>query len=144
MNQRAEILHEHVIFIVLNIVFFSVMLLFVYLQSSSVHLMEEETAKQIALIIDVAKPGTEVSINLKNFFEKAEKNGINRLNSIEIDKEKNLVFVRGSEDSFFEYGYFNDGVDFAYSPKGDYLELVIIDMGEEVEEDGEVEKELGN
>ena len=127
ISKRGEILQENVIFIVLNVVFFSIMLLFIYLQSSSVHLMEEETAKQIALIIDAVKPGTILEINLKDFFEKAEKNGVSRLKSIEIDKENNLVIVRGDEDSFFEYGYFNAGIDFAYSPKGDYLELNVIE-----------------
>lgn len=134
MNKKADILHEHVIFIVLNVVFFAIMLVFIYLQSSSVHLMEEETAKQIALLIDVAKPGTDIEINLNDFFEKAEKNGINRLNSIEIDKDKNLVIVRGNKDSFYEYGYFNEEVDFAYSPKGDYLVLSIIEPEEKQQE----------
>jgi len=148
MNKRAEILHEHVIFIVLNIVFFSVMLLFIYLQGSSVHLIEEETAKGIALLIDVAKPGTTVELNLKEFFEKAEKNGISRDKIIEIDKEKNLVIVRGSEDSFYEYGYFNDGVDngnvdFAHGidiDNRDYWKLVVVRIEEEVKDSEEVEK----
>ena len=90
MNTKAEILHENVIFIILNVVFFSVMLAFIYLQSSSVHLMEEETAKQVALLIDAAKPGTDIEINLKDFFEEAEENGVERVRSIEIDKEENL------------------------------------------------------
>jgi len=133
MNKKAEILHENVIFIILNVVFFSVMVLFIYLQGSSVHLIEEETAKQVALLIDVAKPGTDIEINLKDFFEQAEGNGIERVKSIEIDKEKNVVLVRGSEDSFYEYGYFNDGVDFAYSPEGNCLVLNVVEI-EGVEE----------
>ena len=144
MNKRAEILHEHIIFLVLNVVFFSVMVLFIYLQASSVHLLEEETAKGIALLIDVAKPGTEeVSINLKDFFEKAEKNGVNRLNSIEINKEMNLVIVRGSKKSFFEYGYFNDGIEFVYSVKGDYFELKrVVEIKNKDIEEGVVENEI--
>ena len=46
-NKKAGILHENVIFIILNVVFFSMMLVFIYLQTSSVHLMEEETAKKL-------------------------------------------------------------------------------------------------
>ena len=134
-NKKAEILHENVIFIILNVVFFSVMIAFIYLQSSSVHLMEEETAKQVALLIDASKPGTDIEVNLKDFFEEAEKNGIDRLKSIEIDKNKNVVLVRGSEDSFFEYGYFNDGVDFAYGSEGDYLVLNVIEVEKEVKEE---------
>jgi len=120
------------------------MVLFIYLQASSVHLLEEETAKGIALLIDVAKPGTEeVSINLKDFFEKAEKNGVNRLNSIEINKEMNLVIVRGSKKSFFEYGYFNDGIEFVYSVKGDYFELKrVVEIKNKDIEEGVVENEI--
>lgn len=124
MNKKADLLHEHVIFIVLNVVFFSVMLLFIYIQGSSVHLIEEETAKQIALLIDAAKPGTTIEINLKDLFAEAEKEGISKENSVKIDNDKNLVIVKGSEKSFYEYSYFND-VDVERNLKGDYLMLVI-------------------
>ncbi|MDP3026934.1 MAG: hypothetical protein Q8N63_04445 [Nanoarchaeota archaeon] len=124
MNKKADILHEHVIFIVLNVVFFSIMLLFIYIQGSSVHLTEEETAKQIALLIDAVKPGTTIEINLKDLFAKAEKEGISKENSIKIDNDKNLVIVQGSKKSFYEYSYFND-INVGYNIKGDYLVLII-------------------
>jgi len=107
-NKKAGILHENVIFIILNVVFFSIMLVFIYLQTSSVHLDEEQTAKQIALLIDASRPDTIIEINLKDIFEEAEKNGINRENVVQINEDKSLVIVKASEDSFFEYGYFND------------------------------------
>jgi cell division protein FtsL len=44
-KKGSELLSENVIFIILNVVFISIIILFVYLQSSSIHLMEEETAK---------------------------------------------------------------------------------------------------
>jgi len=126
MNKKAGILHENVIFIILNVVFFSVMFLFIYLQGSSVHVIEEETAKQVALLIDASKPGTEIEVNLADFFEKAEKKGISREKSVEIDSDRNLVIVRGSEDSFYEYSFFND-VDVGYEikEKNDFLILVM-------------------
>ncbi len=107
-NKKAEILHENVIFIILNVVFFSIMLIFIYLQGSSVHLDEEETAKQIALLIDASRPGTILEINLEDLFLEADKEEISKENVVEIDEEKNLVIVRASEDSFYEYSYFND------------------------------------
>lgn len=133
MNKKADILHEHVIFIVLNVIFFSIMLLFIYIQGSSVHLMEEETAKQIALLIDAARPETTIDaamsettieINLKNLFAKAEKEGISNNDVVTIDNDKNLVIIRGSKKSFYEYSYFND-VNVGYNVKGDYLVLII-------------------
>ncbi len=123
-NKKAEILHENIIFIILNVVFFSIMLVFIYLQGSSVHLSEEETAKQIALLIDASRPGTVMEINLEDLFLEAEKDGINKENVVEINEIKNLVTVRASEDSFYEYGYFND-VYVLNSIKGNYLVLEI-------------------
>ena len=124
MNKKSEILHENIIFIILNVVFFSVMLIFIYLQGSSVHLDEEETAKQVALLIDESRPETTIEINLKALFLESEKKGINREKVVEIDEDKNLVIVKASEDSFYEYGYFND-VYVLDSIKGDSLVLEV-------------------
>ena len=124
LNKKANVLHEQIIFIILNVVFFSIIILFIYLQSSPVHLAEEETAKQIALLIDSSKPSSEIQVNLADFFEKAEGNGISKKNSINIDNDNNLVVVKGREDSFYEYSYFND-VDVEYNFKEGYLVLVI-------------------
>ncbi len=124
MNKKADILHENIIFIILNVVFFSVMLIFIYLQGSSVHLSEEETAKQIALLIDASRPETIIEINLKDLFLESEKNGINKEKVVEINGDKNLVVVRASGNSFYEYSYFND-VHVLNSISGDYLVLEI-------------------
>lgn len=125
-NKKAELLPETVIFIILNVLFFGFMIGFIYLQSSSVHLSEEETAKRIALVIDSAKPGTEIEMNLKDFFSQAEKEGIAKEVSIEVDNNKNLIIVRGSKDSFFEYSYFND-VSVKFGFNGDYLKLEVLE-----------------
>jgi len=124
-NKKGEMLHETVIFVILNIIFFVVMMLFINLQSSSIHLMEEEHAKQIALLIDSSRPDTNINVFMGEFFARAEKNKINRVNSVIIDNEKNLVIVKGSEDSSFEYGFFND-VNIKFDFKGDYLILEIV------------------
>ena len=119
-SKKAGILHENIIFIILNLVFLTALIVFIYLQTSSVHLMEEENAKKIALMIDVLRPGTEIELELAEFFEKAEKEGTEREKSVVIDNEKNLVIVRGSEDSFYEYDFFND-LEVAYKIQGNKL-----------------------
>jgi hypothetical protein len=124
MKKKGQILTENIVFIVLNVTFFSIMILFVSLQSSSVHLKEEETAKQIALLIDASKPETIIEVNLKDFFAKAEKEGISKENSIKIDNYNNIVIAKGSEKSFYEYSYFNE-VNVEYNLKGDDLILII-------------------
>jgi len=120
-NKKAEILHEQVIFIILNVVFFAILIAFIYLQGSAVNLVEEETAKQIALLVDASRPGTEIRINLADFFEKSE---ISKENSIVIDNDFNKIVVKGSEESSYDYSYFND-VDVEYNFEEEYLVLVI-------------------
>jgi hypothetical protein len=125
MNKKAELLPETVIFVILNVLFFGLMIGFIYLQGSSVHINEEETAKRIALIIDSAKPGTELEVNLRDFFDKAKKEGIAKEVSVEIDNGKNIVLVRGSQKSFYEYSFFSDfNVKFGFD--GDYLKLEVV------------------
>ena len=46
------------------------------------------------------------------------------------DRRKNIA-----NKSFYEYSYFNEGVDFAYGPKGDYLALNIVDVEGEIKEE---------
>jgi hypothetical protein len=125
VGKKAELLPETTIFIILNVLFFGLMVGFVYLQGSSVHLSEEEAAKKIALVIDSAKPGMEIEINLGTFFDRAGKEGIVKESSIEIDNAQNLVIVHGSKDSFFEYSYFND-VNVKFGFAGDYLKLEVV------------------
>ena len=123
-NKKAEILTEQVIFIILNIAFFAILLSFIYIQGDSVHWAEEDTAKQIALLIDAARPGTEIKVNVEDFIKKAGKKGVNEQQAIFIDKEKNIVRVKGDVDSFYEYIFFND-VKVSYSVVGGNLNLKI-------------------
>jgi hypothetical protein len=125
MNKKASFLHENLIFIILNVMFFVIMLLFVTMKGSEIHLAEEEVSKQIALLIDVSKSGTRLEINLQEFFEKAESKGMRRERTIKIDNEDNFVKVIGSEDTFYEYSYFND-VDINFNFEGDYLILEVV------------------
>ncbi len=123
-NKKASgFLSEHIVFIILNVVFFSVMVLFIYIQGNSVHLLEEETAKQVALLVDVAKPGTEIQLNLKELFDRARKDNLDKRDAFKIDKNRNVVIIKGSEKSFYEYSYFND-IDIIYE-FGDEVEGVV-------------------
>ena len=121
MNKKAEILQEQVVFILLNIAFLAIMIVFIYTQTTSISLLEEKYSKQIGLIVDSAKEGTIVKIDFKSFFDKIK---IDKEDSIKIDNEENKVIVKGNEDSFYEFGFFNN-VDVEYSFEGDYLVLVI-------------------
>ena len=125
MNNKASILHENIIFIVLNLIFLVMMILFIQMKGSAIHIAEEETAKQIALVIDAAKPGTQLEINLADFFKKAEENGIRKDKSVFINNEQNIVVVKGSSDTFYDYSYFNN-VNIKFNFKENYLILEVV------------------
>ena len=71
MKKRGQILAENVIFIVLNLIFLAILVLFIYSKSGSEAILEEKYAKQIALIIDSAKPGMNISLNMEDAYKKA-------------------------------------------------------------------------
>lgn len=105
-NNRGEIIVENVIFIVLNLVFLSILVLFLVNQSSGVVLLERPYAKQIALLADSARPGMVMEINMVKAMKLAKKNKINFEDVIKI--EDNFVIVKLSSNSGKGYSFFND------------------------------------
>jgi len=104
MNKRgASILTENIIFIVLNIVYLSILVLFLFQQASGVTLLEESYSKQIALLIDSSKPGMEIYIDMTEGIEAAEEEKYSG-NFVIIND--NLVTVKLSEKSSYTYSFF--------------------------------------
>lgn len=106
MKKRGEILIENLIFIILNVVFLTILALFLLKQGSGTVLLESAYAKEIALIVDSAKPDMVVKINLENALDVAEKNGIPFAEVVSF--EGNYVKVKLNEDGGYLYHFFND------------------------------------
>src|SRR3989344_5209863 len=87
-RRGANILTENIIFILLTLIFFAILITFIFSRTTSAVLIEEELAKQTALIIDSAKPETIIKINVEEAIEKAEKE---KYAGKIITIEKNLV-----------------------------------------------------
>jgi len=105
-GRRGEILIENVVFIVLNLAFLTILVLFLLKQGSGAIVLEKSYAKQTALLIDGAKPGMFMKINMKEGYDLAKENGIPFDEVVRIDK--NFVNVRLTEDSGYSYSFFND------------------------------------
>lgn len=105
IGKRGNLLAENLIFIILNLVFLSILIIFVVSKSQSPAMMEEEMAKQIALLIDSAHPGTAIKINVEDALSKAKNNNYNQ--DI-IFKQKNIVTVRMRDKGGYSYSFFND------------------------------------
>lgn len=110
-NKKAEdesLLNSAVMFIVIVLVFFAAMIFFVSRAGSGAGVYEQIYAKKIALVIDQLKPGMNVSMDIKELYSIADKNNINRLDTIKIDNEKKQVYVQISQAKGYTYSYFTD------------------------------------
>jgi len=123
-RKRGQILVENIIFIVLNLIFLTILILFIYSKSGAEAVLEEKYAKQIALLIDSAKPEMEIHLNMEDAIKKAEEN------NWEVDKivsiSGNTVTVKLREKGGNSYSFFNDVVvSTPYPDEKEYIFLII-------------------
>ncbi|MDP3987003.1 MAG: hypothetical protein Q8P81_02140 [Nanoarchaeota archaeon] len=105
-NKKGNILTENIIFIILNIVFLSILMLFLFSKMGSAAVLEEKYAKQIALIIDSAEPAMAIDLEMEDAMDVAAKEGMNSRDIVEI--KENLVTVRLRSEGGYSYSFFND------------------------------------
>ncbi len=113
MKKEGTILIENVVFIILNLLFITILVLFIFRQGNGAVLLEQSYAKNIALIIDSAIPVTEIKLNMEDAFKLAEKNGIKREDIVK--KNGNIITVKLSEKGGYQYSFFNN-VDVSIYP----------------------------
>jgi len=104
--KRGEILIENIIFILLNVAFLTILVLFLLQQGNGAVLLENSYAKEIALLIDSARPNTVIHLNLNDLKEVADGNGIPFADVVKI--ENNYVVVKLSEKGGYRYHFFNE------------------------------------
>ncbi|MEK6935378.1 MAG: hypothetical protein AABW67_01185 [Nanoarchaeota archaeon] len=107
-NKKANITLETIIFILLNLVFFVVMLVFAYSSGDKEFVYEQTLAKEVALIIDNAKPNTIISLDIDKYADLAEKNKQHMEKIIQLNKKENSVEVNLKQKGGYSYQYFSD------------------------------------
>ena len=125
----SDLLYPVVIFIVVNLLFFSMLLIFVYRQQSGALIYEQAYAKQIAMMIDYAKPEMGVPINFSKGIEIAKKNG-KTSGLVEIDDKNREVIVKLDERGGYAFKYFSD-YDVKIEFADNFLLIYIKEKGEE-------------
>jgi len=105
-GKRANILTENIIFIVLNLTFIIILLLFIFTKTGSASVLEEKYAKQIALLIDAAEPVMTINLNMEDAIKTAEKENFPPGEIVKIDG--NIVTVKLRENGGYGYSFFND------------------------------------
>ncbi|MBU2562620.1 MAG: hypothetical protein KKF68_03095 [Nanoarchaeota archaeon] len=123
-NKSGGITFPTIIFFILNLMFFVLLMMFVFKAPSGAVVYEQMYAKQIALMIDEAKPLMEFSISFKKGLEIAEKNEIDKQNIFKIDGVDNKVIVKLSNSRGYSFKYFSD-YEINYYFDEDLLILII-------------------
>jgi uncharacterized protein (UPF0333 family) len=105
-RNRGNILTENIIFIVLNLVFLSILLIFLFTKTGAAAVLEEKYAKQIALALDAAEPGMTIQLEMEAAMEIADRENIQRGEIVKING--NVVTVKLREEGGYSYSFFND------------------------------------
>jgi len=109
-SNKANILTQNIIFIILNLVFLSILVIFLFSKMGNAAVLEEKYAKQIALILDSAEPGMIISLNMRDAIKIANKENQDLDNIISI--YDNVIKVQLKEKGGYSYSFFND-IDFS-------------------------------
>lgn len=129
MNRRGNTeLAETIMFIVLNLVFFSALLLFAVRSTGNAIVYEQAYAKQISLMIDEARNDTVYWIDMKKGMDFAKSSGYSG-QYVSFGKENDVSLrLTGKEKSGYSYRYFTDySVEIIHQPNFDnpYLEIKV-------------------
>jgi len=106
INKKGNILTENIIFIILNLVFLSILIIFLFSKMGAAAVLEEKYAKQIALILDSAEPVMIISINMEDAIKIAKKENRDLNNIVSI--QNNVLHVQLREKGGYSYSFFND------------------------------------
>ena len=130
-GKKGELLVENVIFIVLNLAFLSMVVLFLVQQGSSVSELEEIYSKKAALMIDSAQPTMKIKFDMRKGLENIKENGGNFEDVLKI--KNNRVWVSLSNKSSSNYHFFNDVEVSSYPDKNkqnEYTGLYVLVINE--------------
>jgi len=127
IHKKGNILTGNIIFIILNLVFLSILIIFLFSKMGSAIVLEEKYAKQIALILDSAEPGMIIHLNMKDAIKIANKEDRDLNNVISV--QDNIVKVQLGEKGGYSYSFFNDIKSFIHLNTSSFEEYIIV-MGD--------------
>ena len=130
MNKKGStLLIENIIFIIINLAFIIILIIFLTSKSGSAAVLEEKYAKEIALILDSAKPGMMISLDMTDAINVAQQNlGKGNTNNI-VTITGNMVNVKLSQNGGYSYSFFNN-ITFANKPYFDNADNYVMFIGD--------------
>ena len=114
LNKRGlSVVAGLVIFLVLNLIFLVAIFLAISRVEIGAPLYEEAYAKQIGLLLDGAKKGTIINVDLSELYQIGQKNNLKPV--VSLDCERNEVFVQVTRGKGYRYQFFTDLEDCPHS-----------------------------
>jgi hypothetical protein len=109
-NKRAiiDLSAEMIVFIVLNVLVFSLLVFFLHTASSGAVIYEQSYAKQVGLLLDQAKPNTEFSIDISDGIKIANKNSIDLNKIVNINSYTHVIKINLGSATGYSFTYFSD------------------------------------
>jgi len=101
-NKKGALIEEEWVFLVLNIAFFVILLMFIKMNDKAV--IEQKYAKEIALLIDEAKPSTTIYLDMEDAFKNSK---LKKEEIVKIDTKEKKVIVRLVDNGGYSQGYFS-------------------------------------
>jgi cbb3-type cytochrome oxidase subunit 3 len=109
MNRKGDTLViETVVFVLFNLIFFVGMLFYIYNAGNQNSILEQTYAKQIALLIDNAKPDSTIYVNIDKLISVANSNGVRPENIVRIDEANKRVIVSLVDKKGYSMQYYSD------------------------------------
>jgi len=129
----TTLLIENILYLILNMLFFAILIAFLIQQGSGSALLEQTYSKKVALLIDQARPGMIIKINLGEGMKVAEKDNISPLEILTI--QGNFVNVKLSDQGGQDYHFFND-LDVKVFPEtdvnGEYSGIYVLTFNKKI------------
>jgi len=126
-DKKGETLLYTVILLVVVLVFFFPLMAFAYKSSTGSLVYEEAYAKKISLILDKARPGTEILIDFREGFEIAKDNDFNG-KLLRIDTKDNRVIVSLSNQGGYSSNYItNYAIEKKEFPDKNKIRIIVKD-----------------
>jgi hypothetical protein len=125
MKKRGDtLLIETWTLVLFEVIFFVGMLYYIYTAGSQDSIIEQTYAKQIALLVDNAKPEMAILMNVKDINDIAKKNDYPLDKIFSVDKNTNTIRVSLAKGTGYGYSYFSD-YDVNFQLKDEWLSVVV-------------------
>ena len=129
-NKKAaeNVISSTVIYLLIAMVFFAGMMLFLWNQMNGASVWERYYSEEITKLINIAKPGDQITIDIQKATQIAKKNNVQTF-IFSFDNSQNKVCVKLSPGKKTCYSYFNDVIilspDIKLIPENNILTFTI-------------------